>query len=216
LKSRDVIIGKTRRGNFFIPEKFQTIVAKCLVDSAADGNESPKRFAVGRLCMSDEGETQQYEASLLTKGDELHRKKFVRLTDAILWLSAQFTADNNNAEQGAIFYDGAVIWRKRNYPLPNDSPSLAPARQEPSEAKPALVPILTETAENICCPNCDGSRWVCGNHPDRPWKGVSALANACECGDGMPCPMCNEPQAGTRPEIPPQFGVMADKDKSTS
>ena len=166
--------------------------------------------------MTDLSETQPYEAALITKSDELQSKKFARLTDAILWLSAQFTAGDGNAEQGVVFYDVTVIWRKRNYPLTAESPHLVPARHEPSELKPALVPAITDTVENLPCPNCGDSRWVCENHPDRPWKGFSALANACECGDGMPCPMCNDPPAGQGPAMPTDFIVTADKDKPTS
>ena len=40
------------------------------------------------------------------------------------------------------------------------------------------------------CPRCDGCRWVCEAHPDRPWLGV----RACNCGTpGDPCPICNPP-----------------------
>lgn len=35
------------------------------------------------------------------------------------------------------------------------------------------------------CENCEGQRWVCENHADKAWPDV------CECGPGMPCPVCN-------------------------
>jgi hypothetical protein len=46
---------------------------------------------------------------------------------------------------------------------------------------------MTETP----CNNCDDKGWVCEVHPDRPFKGVSDRADACECGPGMPCPICH-------------------------
>ena len=59
------------------------------------------------------------------------------------------------------------------------------------------------------CKNCDSLGWVCENHPDRPWKdGGSERADACDCGAGSPCLICNpcgdesEPPrdlAGSRP-----------------
>lgn len=51
------------------------------------------------------------------------------------------------------------------------------------------------------CPNCDNTGWVCEAHRDRPWGGISRAANACECGPGEPCPVCNR-----GPELkPPPF-----------
>jgi hypothetical protein len=42
------------------------------------------------------------------------------------------------------------------------------------------------------CTNCRDGLWVCENHADRPWEGVSNSDNACDCGGaGMPCPVCN-------------------------
>lgn len=40
------------------------------------------------------------------------------------------------------------------------------------------------------CRNCDGQEWVCENHTDRPWEGMSTREDACSCGAGMPCPVC--------------------------
>jgi hypothetical protein len=42
------------------------------------------------------------------------------------------------------------------------------------------------------CSVCNGARWVCDNHPDRPWAGKSRHESACECGAGMSCPKCNQ------------------------
>lgn len=39
----------------------------------------------------------------------------------------------------------------------------------------------------VGCIMCDGTGWVCENHPHKPWAGVSMMLNACECGVGMLC-----------------------------
>ena len=52
------------------------------------------------------------------------------------------------------------------------------------------------------CPLCDGARWVCEAHPDRPW----GVEGECGCGEpGMPC-VCN-PSSGRDdpPDPPPGF-----------
>jgi hypothetical protein len=43
---------------------------------------------------------------------------------------------------------------------------------------------------NAPCRNCDGEEWVCENHLDHPWDGVSSRDDACGCGAGAPCPVC--------------------------
>jgi hypothetical protein len=61
------------------------------------------------------------------------------------------------------------------------------------------------------CFRCDNKRWVCENHPDRPWEGV----NACTCGGGgMPCPVCNVPGEGAVPRMSKGFKRKVDKDGS--
>ena len=40
------------------------------------------------------------------------------------------------------------------------------------------------------CRNCDGAKWVCENHQNRPWEGMSNHLDACHCGAGAPCPEC--------------------------
>lgn len=40
------------------------------------------------------------------------------------------------------------------------------------------------------CKNCDGTGWVCENHENKPWTGYSTRKDACDCGAGMPCPVC--------------------------
>ena len=41
------------------------------------------------------------------------------------------------------------------------------------------------------CPTCRGVRWVCENHPDRPWRSSNDFSlDACGCGAGIPC-HCN-------------------------
>lgn len=42
------------------------------------------------------------------------------------------------------------------------------------------------------CEVCDDTGWVCENHRDVPWGGVSSRADACECGAGAACDVCNE------------------------
>lgn len=53
----------------------------------------------------------------------------------------------------------------------------------------------------IECTLCDDSRFVCENHPDRPFFGD----RACTCGGGgMACPECNVSEV-TVPEMPEGF-----------
>ncbi|MEH2589815.1 hypothetical protein [Bradyrhizobium sp. AZCC 1721] len=57
------------------------------------------------------------------------------------------------------------------------------------------------------CLLCEGSGWVCENHPDQPWEGE----HACGCGRaGAPCPTCNSPAVGERPRLPPGFKTALD------
>jgi hypothetical protein len=43
----------------------------------------------------------------------------------------------------------------------------------------------------MACKICDGTGWVCENHPRRPWSVFSRRADACACGlSGIPC-FCN-------------------------
>lgn len=48
---------------------------------------------------------------------------------------------------------------------------------------------MSEEAK-AACRNCDGVDWVCENHTDRPWAHLSNHADACQCGAGSPCPVC--------------------------
>ena len=50
---------------------------------------------------------------------------------------------------------------------------------------------LEALAVQMPCKNCEGGGWVCENHADRPWGGTSVCDDACECGAGMPCGVCN-------------------------
>jgi hypothetical protein len=52
------------------------------------------------------------------------------------------------------------------------------------------------------CKLCRGQRWVCEEHPDRPWGHED-----CD-GAGMPCPMCNVGDG--QPELPRGFKVTVD------
>jgi len=40
------------------------------------------------------------------------------------------------------------------------------------------------------CKNCDGCGWVCEDHHDEPWAGITG-ADPCCGGAGMPCQECN-------------------------
>jgi hypothetical protein len=62
----------------------------------------------------------------------------------------------------------------------------------------------------MICWRCDGTLWVCENHPECPWEGE----HACGCGGaGMPCPICNPSDKLTPPKMPP--GFVDDDDTST-
>lgn len=50
---------------------------------------------------------------------------------------------------------------------------------------------MSDTQNPPACRNCDGLEWVCENHRDRPWAGLSAHPDACGCGAGAPCGACN-------------------------
>lgn len=52
------------------------------------------------------------------------------------------------------------------------------------------------------CARCDGTRWVCENHTDRPWLGERACGGG---GAGAPCPDCNPADEANPPELPPGF-----------
>lgn len=46
------------------------------------------------------------------------------------------------------------------------------------------------------CLVCQGVRWVCASHPDKPW-GLDGLdvPGACNCGPASGCPRCNPSRA---------------------
>lgn len=55
-----------------------------------------------------------------------------------------------------------------------------------------MVPaVVSAEAPSPLCRVCGGCHWVCENHADRPWGGLSAHPEACECGAGMPCGACH-------------------------
>ena len=58
------------------------------------------------------------------------------------------------------------------------------------------------TATDEPCPNCKGELFVCENHPRLAWP------SECECGAGVPCPVCNA--APGIPKIPDDFIVDID------
>lgn len=60
----------------------------------------------------------------------------------------------------------------------------------------ALQAVLVPAEAPPVCPGCGGERWVCEDHPDRPW----GEGEGCCGGAGAPCPVCN---TGLVPEYPP-------------
>ena len=62
----------------------------------------------------------------------------------------------------------------------------------------------------VKCQRCRVVRWVCENHPDKPWDRDHERT----CGGaGMPCPDCNEPREGERPAMSADFIPAFDQDK---
>ncbi|WP_064742417.1 hypothetical protein [Bradyrhizobium sp. ORS 375] len=57
------------------------------------------------------------------------------------------------------------------------------------------------------CLRCDDARWVCENHPDRPW---TDSLRGCQCGAGAPCPICNATDDDATPDLPDGFVVEAE------
>lgn len=64
-------------------------------------------------------------------------------------------------------------------------PMASGSREPDQQAVPALSGF-----DPSRCANCEGSGWVCENHPDRPWEGATAPGEGCGCGAGAPCPVC--------------------------
>lgn len=57
------------------------------------------------------------------------------------------------------------------------------------------------------CKRCDGTGWVCENHPSVPWAGLTkepmCRSGVEGCGGaGDPCPDCNPLAAYTSPPLP--------------
>jgi hypothetical protein len=57
------------------------------------------------------------------------------------------------------------------------------------------------------CPKCNGTRWMCEAHPDRPWR-------ECNCGAaGMPCDQYNPAGAlDDPPVLPGGFRIDIERD----
>src|SRR5712691_6019239 len=63
------------------------------------------------------------------------------------------------------------------------------APEEGSQTRPSAIGRLFYSV--MACLLCDNTGWVCEEHPDRPWRGTSQRADACDCVRvGMPCE-CN-------------------------
>lgn len=78
-----------------------------------------------------------------------------------------------------------------NRALPTDR-ATTPDGAEPVVSGKAGIPSA--------CRNCDGGNWVCENHADHPWDGTSNREDACGCGAGAPCPVC-QPEMANAPLI---------------
>ena len=61
------------------------------------------------------------------------------------------------------------------------------------------------------CRICKGARWVCEDHPDKPWDGASDAPEACHCrGAGVPCLACNPSDREHPPEMPEGYKSLID------
>jgi hypothetical protein len=66
-------------------------------------------------------------------------------------------------------------------------------------------------AMDLKCTVCKDARWVCEDHPDKPWDGASDVPEACHCGGaGAPCPACNPCDDDHRPEMPEGYRSLID------
>jgi hypothetical protein len=75
------------------------------------------------------------------------------------------------------------------------------SRAEALEQARSLAREKRAAIEHACL-LCEGTGWVCEDHPDQPWDGP----HACRCGAaGAPCPHCNTPDDGEAPRLPIGF-----------
>src|SRR4051812_8223099 len=58
----------------------------------------------------------------------------------------------------------------------------------------------------MTCMRCQGARWVCENHPDRPFD--KTLPNGCDCGAGEPCADCNGSTESDTPNLGSTFDTI--------
>ncbi|RZN31964.1 hypothetical protein CWO90_15290 [Bradyrhizobium sp. Leo121] len=80
------------------------------------------------------------------------------------------------------------------------------ARNQRPKSAECKVRRLKGTSEMKWCARCDNCRWVCENHPAKPWLGE----HACTCGGaGMPCPACNPSDEKTPPDLPEGFEAVS-------
>jgi hypothetical protein len=67
----------------------------------------------------------------------------------------------------------------------------------------AALALLEPAPQPYKCRLCEDTRWVCEQHPDRPWSGMNLTPSACPdgcAGPGVACPLCHPaavPQDGT-------------------
>ena len=64
-------------------------------------------------------------------------------------------------------------------------------------SKKSRAPSTHKIGGASSCRRCGDTGWVCENHRTRPWGGASDHNDACACGAGAPCALCNT-------EEPPQ------------
>jgi hypothetical protein len=65
------------------------------------------------------------------------------------------------------------------------------------------VRVRDNQVMKVECAMCKGNRWVCEDHPEKPWDGASDAPEACHCGGaGAPCPACNPCDREHLPEMP--------------
>lgn len=66
---------------------------------------------------------------------------------------------------------------------------------------------------------CDDTGWVCENHLSKPWSkpwaGFSKRRDACDCGAGEPCRVCNPSDKDHPPDMA-RTGARIDLDKNGS
>ena len=116
-------------------------------------------------------------------------------------------------EPDRSYLAGTVRFDDARAALRRDAQETSPGRPR-SHAVPEGADFEAQRQGGLMakCPHCDDQRWVCENHPDRPWD-LADSPRACKCGGaGMPCELCNNESTGPDdpPEMMPGFRVDID------